>query len=168
MPIIDAFVQVQPDSTGKKIDNSELVVGANTVERQRVSSADPSDPLGLAAVKNAAPGSTDYGVVTRNVPSGTQTIDLPALSSLQAMQVTVGTTAVRLDPTPLTNRRTISIKALKANSGQVYVGASNAVTTPSGYELAPQESVDLELSATQAVWGIGSAAGQGVAVLEVA
>jgi hypothetical protein len=32
----DAFIQVAPDSTGKKVDNEELTVGANTVERQRI------------------------------------------------------------------------------------------------------------------------------------
>lgn len=32
----DAFIQVPPDSTGKKVDAEELVVGANTVERQRI------------------------------------------------------------------------------------------------------------------------------------
>lgn len=41
----DGFVQVPPDSTGKKIDNVELVVGANTVERQRfvVGAVDPTN-----------------------------------------------------------------------------------------------------------------------------
>jgi hypothetical protein len=32
----DGLVQVPADSTGKKIDTSELTVGANTVERQRM------------------------------------------------------------------------------------------------------------------------------------
>jgi len=36
-------VQVPPDSTGKILDTSELTVGANTVERENVVNADPTD-----------------------------------------------------------------------------------------------------------------------------
>lgn len=68
-------VQVPPDSTGKILDTSELTVGANTVERENVVAADPTDASGLAKVKNAAPGAADYGLVTRNIPSGTQAVD---------------------------------------------------------------------------------------------
>lgn len=46
----DQYVGLQPDSSGKKIDTSELTVGANTVERQRIVVADPSVATGLAAV----------------------------------------------------------------------------------------------------------------------
>ena len=42
---LDSFIQTPPDSTGKKVDNVELVVGANTVQRQRfvVGAIDPKD-----------------------------------------------------------------------------------------------------------------------------
>lgn len=46
----DGFVQVAPDSTGKKIDASELLVGANTVERQRVVIGDPTNPGAFASI----------------------------------------------------------------------------------------------------------------------
>ncbi|OXE36913.1 MAG: hypothetical protein CGW95_04830 [Phenylobacterium zucineum] len=46
----DGLIQVAPDSTGKKVDTSELIVGANTVERQRVVIGDPTNAAGLAAV----------------------------------------------------------------------------------------------------------------------
>lgn len=46
----DSFVQVAPDSTGKKIDTSQLVDGANTVERQRVVLGDDIDVNMLARV----------------------------------------------------------------------------------------------------------------------
>jgi hypothetical protein len=46
----DSFVQVAPDSTGKKIDTSQLVDGANTVERQRVVLGDDVDVDMLARV----------------------------------------------------------------------------------------------------------------------
>jgi len=37
------FIQVPTDSTGKKVDSEELVVGANTVQRQRVQVAGATD-----------------------------------------------------------------------------------------------------------------------------
>ena len=46
----DQYVQIQPNSTGLKVDTSELVVGANTVERQRMVVADPVYSAGLATV----------------------------------------------------------------------------------------------------------------------
>jgi hypothetical protein len=46
----DGLVIVSPDSTGKKIDTSELTVGVNTVERQRIVIADPTNATQLATV----------------------------------------------------------------------------------------------------------------------
>jgi len=61
----DAYTQVAPDSTGDKIDTSELTVGAHTVNRQRVVLADDSTAAGFAKVQNSEPGSSDYGVTAR-------------------------------------------------------------------------------------------------------
>ena len=46
----NGIVQVAPDGTGKKVDTSEITVGANTVERQRVVLADNATDTGVAAV----------------------------------------------------------------------------------------------------------------------
>jgi hypothetical protein len=59
----DDFLGLSADSTGKKVDCSRLTVGSNTVYRQRVVRASPSNPAGLAEVVNAAP-TTQYGLVT--------------------------------------------------------------------------------------------------------
>ena len=66
----DGYVQVAPDSTGKKIDNSELTVGADTVERQRVIIAGAND-VQLADVLNTQAKGTEYGLVVRNLPADT-------------------------------------------------------------------------------------------------
>lgn len=68
----DGFTQVAPDSTGDKIDTSEITVGANTVQRQRINITDPVTAAALAKVLNADPASSDYGLVVRNLPSGIQ------------------------------------------------------------------------------------------------
>ena len=47
----DGYVQTAPDSTGKKIDNSELTRADGTVvERQRVVIADDTNPASQARV----------------------------------------------------------------------------------------------------------------------
>jgi hypothetical protein len=70
--VADGIIQVDPDSTGKKVDTEQLTVGANTVERQRgqVAGALAAE---IAAVLNANP-TTEYGLVVRNIPSGTQAV----------------------------------------------------------------------------------------------
>jgi hypothetical protein len=46
----DGFIQVYPDSTGKQIDTSQLTVGANTVQRQRMVIAADGTAASLAGV----------------------------------------------------------------------------------------------------------------------
>jgi hypothetical protein len=60
------FVQVPPQSTGLKIDTTELVVNGQTVERQNVSIACQVSPNNVAHVDATAPdqGGPRYGVVT--------------------------------------------------------------------------------------------------------
>ena len=51
---VDGYVQVAPDSTGKKIDNTELTRADGTiVERQRVVLADPDSASSFAGVTHA-------------------------------------------------------------------------------------------------------------------
>jgi hypothetical protein len=90
----DQFIQVPPQSSGLKIDCTELVVGANTVERERQNIADPSNAAGLASVVNSSPSGSLYGLVTWNQPSGTQAISgTVAVSNLPGTQPVSGTVA---------------------------------------------------------------------------
>lgn len=66
----DDFIQIAPDGAGKKVDNSSLTVGANTVFRQRTNVSSPTDPNAIAEVKNVPPSSTDYGQLVRLVREG--------------------------------------------------------------------------------------------------
>ena len=102
----DVFVQVPPDSTGSKIDNTSLTVNAQTVFRQRGNISSPTDANGHAEVKAAQPALTDYGVCVRQVPLG--------LSTYHAVLAT-GTNAANI----------------KASAGQVYaVRIFNAADYP--------------------------------------
>jgi hypothetical protein len=92
----DQYVQVSPDSSGKKIDVSELTVSNNTVERQRVVIGGNASNVALVEVTNADPGSSDYALPVRNIPSGTQgvsaaSLPLPSGASTAAKQPALGT-----------------------------------------------------------------------------
>ena len=68
----DNYVQLQPDSTGKKMRTQDRTVNAQSVHEQYTIICD--ETTGSAAkVTNAVPGSTDYGQVVRVVqPARTQ------------------------------------------------------------------------------------------------
>lgn len=67
----DSFIGIdEPTTIDKKADTEQLVVGANTVERERIQVSGAA-AAAIASVVNSAP-STEYGLVTRNIPSGTQ------------------------------------------------------------------------------------------------
>lgn len=83
--------------------------------------------------------------------------------------VTVGTTAVKVSPTSgVSNSYTIIIQNNHA-SNIVYVGTSNAVTSSAyGVQLATGASIALdELTPTDQVWVIASAASTPVGVLTI-
>lgn len=60
----DQYTQIAPNSSGVKVDLTELTVGANTVERQRLVVAGGA-AAELADVKNADPSASHYGLVVR-------------------------------------------------------------------------------------------------------
>lgn len=93
----DGFVRIPQDSTGKRIDASELTVGANVVERQRIIIADSTDSAGLTVVKDVDPSSSEYGIVTRNIPSATPTpIEVKTVSNSSVTSVASSATNVTL------------------------------------------------------------------------
>jgi hypothetical protein len=88
----DQFVQVAPNSTGAKVDTSELAVGANTVERQRIVTADPTDAAGLGVVTNVEPAGGEYAPVVRPVA--------PSFANAWPMKIGDGTRGITLKALP--------------------------------------------------------------------
>jgi len=68
----DGVIQVAPDSTGKKVDTSEITVGANTVERQRIviaSNSVATDIVGVGSV-NSDGDAGDIAMAVEAYPKG--------------------------------------------------------------------------------------------------
>jgi hypothetical protein len=67
--VADGFIQLAADGPGKKADTEELVVGANTVHRERIQLAGAA-AAAIAAVKNGDPAVGDYGLIARILGMG--------------------------------------------------------------------------------------------------
>ena len=63
----DGIIQLPADGTGKKRDASELTVGGNTVERERLVIADPTNAAALTVVSGSNPVGTQYASVIRPI-----------------------------------------------------------------------------------------------------
>jgi hypothetical protein len=74
----DGFIGIPPDSTGKKIDTSELTVGPNLVERQRYVIADPVAGGNLATVTAAGALKVDGSGATQPVSGSVSVANFPA------------------------------------------------------------------------------------------
>ena len=69
----DGFVQVAPDSTGKKLDTSEVTTSQGVVERERVVIADDANAQAVAPVQATRPSEGTYGLPVRAVPDEADT-----------------------------------------------------------------------------------------------
>jgi len=96
-------------------------------------------------------------------------VSITSLSSISTSQYSVGLTATQLTVTPLSNRKSISIKAkTTSNTDVVYIGNSSGVTTGTGYPLFNGDSIQIDFGPTNVLYAIGTSAGQTVYVLELA
>lgn len=144
---------------------------------QGVSGSDPVT-LGRSVLMGKNPAGT-YGNVGRTANSGGLDIGvtehevatpIKALTSFKCTQVTVTTSAVQVASTALTNRKSVSLKALTSNgaSRSIFIGTTSAVTTSTGYELASGDSIDMEIDDTVAIWAIANAGTNILCVAEIA
>lgn len=75
----DSYIQAPPDSTGKKLDTAQLVIGANTVQRERVVLGDNTTAANYAVI-NAS------GQVAVTGPVTVASLPLPAGAATYAAQ----------------------------------------------------------------------------------
>lgn len=83
--------------------------------------------------------------------------DIIPLSAWTSGQATIAspTVAVNVIPTPNAGRKSFAVKLLSSSTKVVFVGPNNTVTTSTGHELSPGESIILECDPTAEIWVIG-------------
>ncbi len=101
------------------------------------------------------------GTITANAGTGTMAVSIAAPTGPGAFQETVGTSAVQL--TSLAVTQGVNIKALKTNTGLIYVGIAG-VTTGTGYPLAAGETLFLSVDNANRIYAISDTAAQAIAV----
>lgn len=88
-------------------------------------------------------------------------------NDFQTSQYSVGLVVVQLAPIPLAGRTSLSIRVGQDNTGAVYIGNSNTVTTLTGYPLHAGDTLGMDLSDTKSVYAIADTAAQNIALLEI-
>ncbi len=106
-------------------------------------------------------GSGTFAGVTS--AGGLQTSELSGVQ-FQTSQYTIGTSAVQVTVTPLTGRKSISLKS----AGIIYVGNSSGVTTSTGFLINTGEAISMDLDGSHVIYAISSTTGQKLYALELA
>jgi hypothetical protein len=135
----NSYIQVPVDGSGKKVDTTQLAVGANTVERERdqIAGTNADD---LAEVTDTDPSSTDHGLTVRAVNVRNPIRDTRSSAALAAGS------SVDLDGTTIASGKTGKLQAvilastaglcrfeIKTRNGAVEVSIGVAITS----QLAP-------------------------------
>jgi hypothetical protein len=127
-----AFIQLPPQSTGLKVDTSELVVNSNTVERENICVADPTTAANVANVVTSAPSGSAPGLVVWNQPSGTQTVSgSVSVSNLPSTQPVSGTVSATQGTSPwVTDLTQVANTSLGATAVVNYGSTPASVAVP--------------------------------------
>ena len=169
-----AILPTQLDGLRVKYTNSNI--GQNeftlsiTLRTSRIpestSLTNPINSTDLASVSKSIIYSTDENgdteVIGRDdealkVSIDNQNVDLDvsAFDDWNSTQAEVSNLSpARLDPSPLADRKTISVANEGPNDAEIYIGNSSAVTENSGYPIALEEEEELAISEAAEVWAI--------------
>lgn len=120
--------------------------------------------LDTGVIQNASFNSSGY----QRMDIAAVDVDVPikALTGLNIGQQTITSTASQITASA-TNRKTVSIKALVANTEEIYLGTTSGVTTTNGYELAAGDAVEFDLVEGQAIYAISPTSSQGICKAEI-
>lgn len=106
------------------------------------------------------------GNVILSATPGSVNITTP--TQFQSYQVDIPITAVQIDVSALTGRKSVTVKANGANTQNVYIGKNSSVTSTNGFELAANEFVTMDITEAAKIYGISASGTQRVSVAEVA
>jgi hypothetical protein len=160
----DGIVQIAPDSTGKKVDVSELAVGGNTIERQRINISSPTDPNAHADVSNEPPANPDnvYALMVRQIQEDnayTQEIliQISNVLSLITQQKVVGVNAAQIVNLTAANLLATVSQATAANLNAT-VSQATAANLNATVNMANIAGVAPIMSTTNSPYGSSSLA----------
>lgn len=99
--------------------------------------------------------------------TGTVTNNEAALTAFQTSQYTIGTSSVQITPSPLSARKSISLRAVCTSSNAIYVGPTSGVTTSTGWIMYNGETLIMDLDSSHTIYAISNAASQTIFAMEI-
>lgn len=174
--IVDGAVEVAIDASTDNIqirdpfNGNNLHINADGSLNVDISGSAPStvkieDSAGNPLTSTA--GALNVNTTGSVTVSGSVTASIAGLNSFQTSQYTVGLAVVQLANPPLAGRSSLSIRMDKSNSGAIYIGNSNAVTTSTGYPLFAGDTLGMDLTDSKTIFAIADTATQHLAILEI-
>lgn len=120
----------------------------------------------------SAPGGEDVNIHdsagnSLNSTNGALDVTLQGLSQFKTNGYVVNATAVQIAAVPLATRSSVGLKAVCTTGDAVYIGSSSAVTALTGWPLFNDDALELDITAAQAIWAIGSSPGQYLYIIEI-
>lgn len=167
------YIPLTTDSSGnlRVVTSGTIAVNIEGDYAEDTAHADADRGLFMLSVRNDNQSTTftsasgDYAPVATDKKGAVYTKSVSNVANLQQV-VTVGTTAVALPTTPLTDRTSMFVQML--SGGSLYLGSATVTNTGAtrGLLLGTGGFVALEAGPSQAVYGIANAAGKEVVVWE--
>ncbi len=142
---MSGFVGLPPDGTGKKVDTSELVVSANTVERQNICIADGQTAAAIADV-TAKGSQAGYGLGVQDLKDAGRTPITVYANSVTGVisealltitQVKGGTTSAAAVNNVRGTMRYVTSGTVTASSAPIVTAQAAGVVATSGSALIP-------------------------------
>jgi hypothetical protein len=165
------FSPLQLNANGELKVAASITIGDNYAEDSAHSSgAVGSFSLGVRNDNQATSFTSadgDYSGFAVDIKGAQYVKDVAASSNLQQI-VTVGTSAVQLPATSLSNRSSMMIQML--SSGTLYLGSATVTNSGStrGFRIGDGGFVSLDVGPANLVYGVANAAGKDVMVWEFA
>lgn len=82
----DGTIQLNPGTGGKQLDTTEITRSDGTVVQRERDTVAGEGAGEIARVQSAQPDGTEYGLVTRNIPSRSSSIDEEILLELRRIR----------------------------------------------------------------------------------
>ncbi len=123
----------------------------------------PAAKWGRVVYVNATAAQTGSWLLAVNLETSSlsTSVQIAAPENIITARKTVGTSAVQLDSTALTDRLSVEVLMISTNpaNSRIFVAFDNTVTTGTGRPVDLGESWRLDLSSVKQIWAIGSTSG---------
>lgn len=165
------YIALSTDSVGRLYTVSTIPTGQNFTKVEDAASANADILAAIAVVRKDAAGTLvsadgDYAAVQQNAIGELRVIQKSEIAVLQQV-VVVGTTAVALPTTSLSNRKSLMIQML--SNGNLYVGSATVTATGAtrGIKIGNGGYVTFDVGPAPILYGIADQASRDVVTLEM-